>query len=122
MGMGKYVIHTNKSYRGFSLGANYNMENYLAVTTPDRQSWEGSTGTELNLFNMGDLSLLSSLIAYPSLTESKSWRTDFMFDAKYDLPLDFYINLVYTLNFYNQPASRSEKTDYVFHTGFCWEW
>jgi hypothetical protein len=45
-----------------------------------------------------------------------------MFYAKYDLPLDFYIKLGYTLKFDNQPAPGSEKADYVFHTGFGWEW
>ena len=122
LGLGKYVIHTNKSYWGFSLGANHNNENYSLPTTPDRKSWEGFFGSELNFFNVGDLNLLTKIIAYPSFTESGRWRSDFNFDAKYDLPLDFYIKLGYTLNFDNQPAEGSSKTDYVFHTGFGWEW
>jgi hypothetical protein len=121
-GMGKYVIHTNKLYWGFSLGANYNNENYTLPATPDRKSWEGFLGTELNLFNIGDLSLLTKLVAYPSFTESGRWRSDFNFDAKYDLPFDFYVKLGYTLNFDNQPAEGSSNTDYVLHTGFGWEW
>jgi preprotein translocase subunit YajC len=122
LGMGKYVVHTNKSYWGFSLGANYNNENYTPVDIPDRKSWEGFVGTELNFFNVGDLSLLTNLIVYPSFTESGRWRYDFNFDAKYDLPLDFYIKLGYTLNFDNQPVAGSPKTDYVIHSGFGWEW
>ena len=121
-GMGKYVIHTNRIYWGFSLGVNYNVENYLTTTTNDRESWEGFMGTELNFFNVGDLSLLTQLIAYPGFTESGRWRSDFKFDAKYDLPLDFYIKLGYTLNFDNQPAEGFSKSDYVLHTGFGWEW
>lgn len=121
-GMGKYVIHTNQLYWGFSLGANYNNETYTDGVTPDRKSWEGFFGTEFNLFNIGDLTLLTNIIAYPSFTESGRWRTDFKFDLSYDLPLDFYIKLGYTLNFDNQPVAGSSKTDYVFHTGFGWEW
>ena len=121
-GMGKYIIHTNQLYWGFSLGANYNNEKYTDGATPDRKSWEGFFGTELNLFNIGDLSLLTNIIAYPSFTESGRWRSDFKFDLSYDLPLDFYIKLGYTLNFDNQPVAGSPKTDYVFHTGFGWEW
>ncbi len=121
-GMGKYIVHTNKSYWGFSLGANYNKENYSIDTIPDRESWEGFAGTELNLFNFGDLSLLTSLIAYPSFTEKGRWRADYKFDAKYDLPMDFYIRLGITLNYDNQPAPGSPETDYIFHTGFGWEW
>ena len=77
LGLGKYIIHTNSSYWGFSGGANYNNENYSIDSIPDRDSWEGFLGTELNLFNIGDFSLLTSFIAYPSFTESGRWRTDF---------------------------------------------
>jgi len=122
IGMGKYVIHTNRLYWGFSLGTNFNSEKYSETATPDRESWEGYMGTELNLFNVGDLSLLSQLTVYPSFTESGRWRSDFKFDMKYDLPLDFYVKLGYTLNYDNQPAEGSPKSDYVFHTGFGWEW
>jgi len=122
LGMGKYVIHTNQVYWGFSAGANHNSENYTSEATPDRESWEGFFGSELNFFNVGDLNLLTSLIAYPSFTESGRWRTDFKFDVKYDLPHDFYIKLGYTLNFDNQPAEGSEKIDYVLNAGFGWEW
>lgn len=125
-GIGKYVIHTNELYWGFSLGANYNNETYTDGVTPDRKSWEGFLGTELNLFNVGllgeDINLLTKVIAYPSFTESGRWRTDFNFDLSYDLPLDFYIKLGFTLNYDNQPVAGSSETDYVFHTGFGWEW
>lgn len=122
LGFGKYVIHTNRLYWGFSLGANYNNENYSLPEQPDRKSWEGFTGTELNLFNVGDLSLLTTLQAYPSFTESGRWRSDFKFNISYDLPLDFYIKAGFTLNFDNQPAEGSPQADYVLHTGFGWSW
>lgn len=122
LGMGKYMLHTNQFYWGFSAGANYNNEKYSGDATTDRTSWEGFLGTELNLFNIGDLSLLTQLTAYPSFTESGRWRSDFKFNMKYDLPLDFYVKLGYTLNYDNNPAEGSSKSDYVFHTGFGWEW
>lgn len=121
-GMGKYVIHTNQSYWGFSAGVNNNRENFSIDTIPVRDSWEGFAGTELNLFDSGDLSLVTSLIAYPSFTESGRWRADYKFDATYDLPMDFYIRFGFTLNYDNQPAPGSPETDYVLHTGFGWEW
>ena len=122
LGMGKYILHTNQLYWGFSGGANYNAEKYSDNLTPDRNSWEGFIGTELNMFNVGDLNLITSLVAYPGITESGRFRSDFKIDLKYDLPLDFYIKLGYTLNYDNQPAEGSSETDYVFHTGFGWEW
>lgn len=120
-GMGKFVIHTNKSYWGFSLGANYNNENFQPDSIADRSSWEAFISSELNLFNMGDLSLLSSVIAYPSITEQGRFRTDFKFDMKYDLPFDFYIRMGLSLNYDNQPAEGSPETDYIISTGLGWE-
>lgn len=122
LGFGKYVIHTNQLYWGFSVGANYNNENYTPPELEDRSSWEGYAGTELNLFNVGDLNLQTSLVAYPSFTESGRLRSDFNFNISYDLPLDFYVKAGFTLNYDNQPAEGSPKADYVLKTGFGWSW
>lgn len=122
LGMGKYIIHTNQLYWGFSGGANYNAEKYFDNLTPDRNSWEGFISSELNMFNVGDLNLITNLSVYPGITESGRLRSDFKIDVKYDLPLDFYVKAGYTLNYDNNPAEGSSKTDYVFHTGFGWEW
>lgn len=123
LGMGKYAIHTNRTYWGFTAGANYNNENY-SDDTPDRKSWEGFLGTELNLFDIGDLNLFSKLTAYPSFTEAGRWRADFNFDARYEMPFDddFYIKLALTFNYDNQPIEGATDFDYVFHTGFGWSW
>jgi hypothetical protein len=122
-GFGKYLIHTNRTYWGFSGGANYNNENY-SDDTPDRKSWEGFLGTELNLFDIGDLNLFTKFIAYPSFTESGRWRADFNFDARYEMPFDddFYVKVGFTFNYDNQPIEGASDIDYVFHTGFGWQW
>ena len=101
-------------------GASFNNEAY-SDETATRKSGEGFFGTELNMYDIGDLSLLTNLVVYPSITESKRWRIDYNFDTKYDLPLDFYIKLGFTLNFDNQPVEGASKTDYVFQTSFGWE-
>ena len=74
------------------------------------------------MFDVGDLNLITSIVAYPSFTETKRWRSDFIFDLKYDLPLDFYISLGVTINYDNQPVEGAAEFDYVAHTGFGWEW
>ena len=123
LGMGKYVLHTNSAYWGFSLGANNNNEKFTDET-PDQNSWEGFLGTELNLFNIGDLNLNTKLIAYPSFTESGRWRADFNFDVKYEMPFDddFYIKIGTTVNYDNRPVEGASDVDYVFHTGVGWQW
>jgi hypothetical protein len=118
-GFGKYIVHSNDFYWGVSIGANYNTETYYD-DTPGRKTWESFVGTELNLFNIGDLSLLTRIVGYPSITESGRFRTDFSLDTKYDLPLDFYIKLGVTVNYDNRPVEGASYTDYVCQTTFGW--
>lgn len=120
-GIGKYIIHTNHTYWGFQLGTNYNNEIY-SNEPENRNSLEVMIGSELNLYDIGDWSLLTKVAGYPSLTESGRWRTDFSFDSKYDLPFDFYIKLGITVNYDNQPAEGASETDYVVVSGIGWEW
>lgn len=119
-GLGKYIIHTNSSYWGFQGGLSFNNEKFSS-DDPDKKSLEAFLGSELNLFNMGDISLLTNGTVYPSLTEARRVRFDFQFDFKYDLPLDFYIRLGYTLNYDNQPVEGAAPVDYVIQTTFGWE-
>jgi hypothetical protein len=121
LGLGKYLIRTIRSYWGVKLGFNRNIERYSSDAV-DRNSWEGYMGTELNLFDIGDLNLLIIFMAYPSITDKGRWRSDSKFDLKYDLPFDFYIKTGFSLNYDNRPVEGASKTDYVLQTGFGWEW
>ena len=120
LGIGKYLVHTNKQYWGLGTGLSFNNESFTNGTA-GRSSLEGYFGSELNLFDIGDLSLLSNIWVYPSFTENGRWRTDFIFDAKYDLPLDFYIKVGFTLNYDNRPAVKGKETDYVLAFSVGWE-
>ena len=119
-GLGKYVLHTNQSTWGFQLGLSFNNEKF-STESENKQSLEGYLGTQINIFDVGDLSLLAQANAYPSITDKKRWRADFNFDAKYDLPLDFYVRLGWNINFDNQPVEGAASTDYVFQTSLGWE-
>lgn len=119
LGIGKYVIHTNKSYFGFQGGANLNNEQYFD-DTPNRRSGEAFIGSELSLYDIGDLTLLTNVTAYPSLTEKGRFRTDFKLDIKYEFLSDFYVNLGTTLNYDNQPVSGATTLDYIFQTTVGW--
>jgi len=119
LGGGKYLIHTNKSYWGLGAGGSFNNETFTNGTS-GRSSVEGYLGTEVNLFDIGDFSLLSNLYVYKSFTESGRWRSDFKLDTKYDLPLNFYIKFGITLNYDNQPAVAGKETDYVYVFSIGW--
>ncbi len=124
-GAGKFLIHTNQMYWGLGIGLAYNQEEYAGDAGNDRKSSEAYFGSDLNMFDTGDLSLHATATAYPSLTESDRVRIDGSFDLKYDLPLDFYIGLGFSLNYDNQPAVvngvRGAETDYVTQLNFGWE-
>lgn len=120
-GIGNYIVNTNRMYFVLAGGAAWNYEDYDDITIEDRSSAEAFAAIEYNIFDIGDLDLKTSLVGYPSLTESGRFRTDYSFDLKYEFPLDFFINLGFTLNYDNKPVEGAATTDYVLQTTFGWE-
>jgi len=121
MGVGKFIVNTNKMYWGVLTGLSYNNEQFSS-DAEDRSSVEGILGTELNMFDAKDLSIITRLLTYPSLSENGRWRVDWNFDLKYDLPLDFYAITGITLNYDNQPTPGASDSDYYWKLAFGWEW
>ena len=121
LGVGRYMVQNNSLDWGLKLGANRNIERY-SNDTEDRESWEGYLGTDFNVFDLGDLDLLFSLMAYPGFTERGRWRADTKFDVKYAFPMDFFIKMGFSLNYDNQPAEGASETDYVFNVSVGWDW
>lgn len=120
-GVGNYIVNTNRMYFVLAAGAAWNYEDYDDITISDRNSAEAFAAVEYNIFDIGDLDLKTTLVGYPSLTESGRFRSDFSFDLKYEFPLDFFVNLGFTLNYDNQPVEGATETDYVLQTTFGWE-
>ncbi len=121
LGLGKYIVRSNQLYWGVQTGFSQNIENYQDDEN-DRESQEYWLGTEVNLYDIGDLSLLGNTVYYVSLSESGRQRVDLRIDLKYDLPLDFYIKTGYTLNYDNRPVEGAQRSDYVWQTTVGWEW
>lgn len=138
VGIGKYIIHTNTTYWGFKVGGAYNFETFSPVsvsgsdstfTNPDRNSFEGVLGTEVSFYDIGDLNLFSNVIVYPTLVaadnvDSGRIRVDFRFDAKYSNIFidDLYIRAGFILNYDNRAVEVGKEVDYIFTTGFGWQW
>ena len=120
-GLGKMLVHTNQVQLGVSGGGVWNEETYTDETIESRSSQEAFIGSRLDIFDIGDLDLLTSVTVYPSLSESGRIRTDFKFDLKYDLPLDFYIQFGYTLNYDNDPVEGASSSDFVLQTTLGWD-
>jgi hypothetical protein len=121
LGLGYFLIKNNQAFWSAKLGANRNLESF-EVDSLDRNSWESFLATELNLFDIGDLSFRTKITMYNGLTRTDRIRLDGTADIKYDLPLDFYIKGGFTINYDNQPAEGASDSDYVLQTGFGWEW
>ena len=120
-GLGKYIVQSNKMYFAGGLGVAWNNESFTDASLEPRNSLESFLGMELNMFDLEDFSLQTTLNILPSITERGRIRTDFKIDLKYDLPLDFFIKLGYTHNFDNQPVTNASKHVYMFQTTFGWE-
>ncbi len=121
VGMGKYIMRNNKMCWGVQAGTSYNNESFSGPEATSQNSLEGFVGSELNLYNIGDLSLLTKAIAYPGITEGGRIRFDGHLDVKYDLPLDFFIKVGVTVNYDNRSVMAASDTDYIFQTSFGWE-
>lgn len=120
-GLGYYFKRTNSLAFGGAAGVNVVLENYQD-NEGNKLSFEVFAGTSLNLFDFKKISLNTTVVSYPGVTEKGRFRTDFNITFKYDLPFDFYIKLGGTLNYDNQPIDNSSETDYIINTGFGWEW
>lgn len=120
IGMGRFLVSTKDLYLALSLSYAYNIENYVDSDL-NKTSSEAYIRTSFNMFDFEDIDLESNINFYPSLSENKRIRTDFDLTLKYDLPLDFYIKLGFTINYDNQPAIIDNEVDYVLTTGFGWD-
>ena len=119
LAVGNMLVSSSKMYFGISAGLNMNFENFVDETL-DKSSAELLFQTSLNMYNFEDLNLTANLKLFPSLTERRRFRTDFIFNISYDLPWDFYIKLGLTINYDNQPAISGNDIDYIFKSGLGW--
>lgn len=120
IGIGKLLVSTNKLYLGITIGMAYNIENFVD-TSLDKTSSEAVFSTNFKMFDFSDFELKTGIKFYSGLSESGRFRTDYDLTFKYNLPLDLYVKMGFTLNYDNQPAVEGADYDYVFSSGIGWE-
>lgn len=121
LGYGKYFIHSNQMFLAGAIGVAWNNERYDEGINENRNSGEVYGALEVNLFDVNDLSLISGITAYPSITEKERIRTDFKIDLKYNLPLDLFVKIGFNYNYDNKPVEGASYSDYVIRTTLGWE-
>jgi hypothetical protein len=120
LGIGYFFKKNNRLYFGIGSGLAYNIERYKN-TDDSRNSLESYFAAELNKYDIGDFSILTSAILSPSLTEKGRVRFDCKFNLKYDITSRFYLNANLTYNLDNQSVTGSPKGNYVFQTTIGWD-
>lgn len=120
VGLGKYLIHTNRVYLGVQGGVNLNDEKFEGDESSS-QSAEAFLGSQYNIYDIGDLDLLTTVVVYPSLSSKGRIRSDFKFDIRYEFKFDLYFKIGTSINYDNQPTEGASKTDYIFQTTVGWK-
>ena len=122
LGLGYYFLRTNQLFLQGGVGLANANEDYGGDEPTSNNSFEGLGMVEFDAFDIGDFSFRTKVTVFPSFTESGRVRVNGDVSLKWDLPLDFYIKASYTHNFDSKPLIDVPNSDYVFQTGFGWEW
>ena len=120
IGIGNFLILTETVYWNLDIGVAWNNEESTDSEIPKNSSSELRLGTEFNLFNLGDLDILTNLILFDNLDETDRYRVNFKFDLTYELTSEFYAVIGYTYNYDSKPLTGASDTDYVFLTSLGW--
>lgn len=121
-GIGNYLVNTQSQYLRCSGGGAWNFENYQDPALSDNSSIEAYLSLEYKIFDMGDLDLLTNIVAYPGISEKGRFRSDFSFNIKYEFDWDLFIKFGFVFNYDNRPVPDTDEFDYVLMTTVGWEW
>lgn len=120
-GFGFHFVKSNKMVGAIAIGAAWNNETFTNDSI-QRNSLEGYVGAGYEIFNLGDINVLTSINWFPSFTEWGRQRVDFKIEARYKFPFDLYIGAAYTLNYDSRPTTDASPTDFVLQTSIGWSW
>ena len=98
-----------------------NTEEYTGLESAT--SVEALIGTRLSWFTFGDFEndLTSSLLVYPSLTESERVRVDFDISYRQDLFGDLYLRLSFYDQYDSRPPPGAEENDFGTTLAVGWD-
>jgi hypothetical protein len=119
LGSGKYLLRRRKIVLWGYAGGTYNREKFTVIPTVFK-TVEGFGGFHAEISPFERFSILSDLLAYPSLSEWGRIRLFSKTDAIIRLGNHFRFGLGYVLNTDNRPPVNTAKTDYLFNAKLGW--
>ena len=95
----------------------------ITMSNGDRYNGTLRSNGNPDLVVIQDIDTGPSTVNLIDIVYLKSVEDNFLsrINLKYEFPLDFFINLGFTLNYDNQPVEDASETDYVLQTTFGWE-
>ncbi|WP_420581392.1 DUF481 domain-containing protein [Reichenbachiella sp.] len=120
-GIGRDITRNNKLYLVISAGLALNAEKYTNDEKASGESIESFAESELKVYGIKDLTLSTKFQYFSIIAQNDRHRMNFTFDAKYDLPLDFYIGGNITYNFDSNKETSGSRSDYVIKSSVGWK-
>jgi len=140
-GLGRFLIQTNTSELGLMaglVGTNEDVDSVIeTLPSTTKQNLEGLLAIDYSryIFDDPSLDLSTTLVAYPSITESGRIRTQFDLNLRWEIINDLYLDLSYYNTYDSDPQSDNfsdlgpiidpllrplEKHDYGVVTSLGW--
>jgi len=118
---GRDIIQSNRVDWNWLAGVLSNTEEYTGLESAT--SVEALIGTRFSWFTFGDFEndLTSSLLVYPSLTESERVRVDFDISYRQDLFGDLYLRLSFYDQYDSRPPPGAEENDFGTTLAVGWD-
>ena len=119
---GRDILQTNRVEWRWVAGILGNREEYTGLEP--NSSLEALLGTYFNFFTFGNWEndLASSLLVYPSLTESGRIRADFDISYRQDLFSDFYVRFSFYDQYDSSPPEGASNNDFGTTIDVGWDW
>jgi putative salt-induced outer membrane protein YdiY len=117
-GLGKYFVQTPRSEVSGILGVAFTQE-WSTGTEDSQSSMEGLIGGSWRIFkfNTPKVSLNTTALLYPSITESGRYRTSLNLSLRREIISDFYLDLSLYQSYDSDPPDvTAEKDDYGITT------
>lgn len=121
-GIARYFKDTNRARIRAFAGASWTREDYADSTTPTSQfnSAEAVLGGSFEFFRFKALSLTSTLISYPGITDFGRFRFDTNSSARWEIVNNLYWTVTVYSNYDSRPPRNTTKTDSGVSSNVSW--